>query len=72
MRGMRRKKKTDTGGSFIKLYTFGNINSPRRMHAAITLVKGIVTQEEALGCLESQLMFFERPKVQKIGITKKL
>ena len=59
-------------GSFIKCYTFGNINPPRRMHATIALVKGTITQEEALGCSKSWLMFVVRPKVWKAGAAKNL
>ena len=38
-----KKKKLIREGSFIKCYTFGNINPSKRMHVAIALVKGTVT-----------------------------
>ena len=43
-----KKKRLIREGSFIKCYTFGNINPPKRKHAVIALVKGNVTQEKAL------------------------
>ena len=50
MRGMRRGKEGMIWeGGFIKHYTFGNVNSSRKMHAAITFMRRTVTQEETLG-----------------------
>ena len=50
MRGMRRGKEgLIWEGGFIKRYTFGNVNSSKRMLVAISFMRRTVTQEETLG-----------------------